>query len=75
MTVTHTNKTNGNVVIFRWDETLTKVHYTTGGVEFDEVEDLIDRMILTGADEGNDYKGWNCKISMKSEYEKIIKLD
>jgi hypothetical protein len=72
MTVTHNNKTNGNVVIFRWNEDLTAVDITTGGVEFDKVEDLIDRMTLTGADEGRDYKGWDCKISMNVEYDKVL---
>jgi len=63
MTITANNNTNGNVVIFRWDNELTECGVTTGGVPFDEVENLIDRMMLVGTHEGNDYKGWTVTVS------------
>mgnify|MGYP003656832397 FL=1 len=63
MTVTATENSTGNVVIFRWNNELTECNYTTGGLEFDEVDDLLDRMMLCGTHKGNDYKGWEVKLS------------
>ena len=62
MTITQTEISTGNVVIFRWNNALTDCTVTTGGIEFDKVDDLIDRMMLTGAHEGGDYKGFEVKI-------------
>lgn len=64
MTVTQREIETGNVVIFRWNDELTECDYTTGGIEFDRVDDLLDRMMLTGAHEGNDYKGFETTIKL-----------
>lgn len=63
LTVTQRNLENGNVVIFRWNEDLTECDFTAGGVPHDEVDDLLDRMMLVGAHEGNDFKGWETTIN------------
>jgi len=64
MKVTQTRVSDGAVVIFRWNDELSECEFTTGGIEFDEVDDLLDRMMLTGADEGNDYVGFTTEIKM-----------
>ena len=50
MTITQTEISTGNVVIFRWNNALTDCTVTTGGIEFDK------------AHEGGDYKGFEVKI-------------
>lgn len=57
------NETN-NQIIFTWNEDLTTCYYVALGVEEDELDDLLDRMILCGTHEGNDYKNWTVEINL-----------
>lgn len=61
--MTITLRRDYQMVIFKWDESLENYEIVTGGIEFEDVEDITDRMQLVGAHEGCDYKGWETEIN------------
>jgi hypothetical protein len=61
--VTATQNGTTNQIIFNWSEDLETCDYVALGIEGDELDDLLDRMMLTGTHEGNDYKGWKVKVN------------
>jgi hypothetical protein len=61
--VTATQNETTNQIIFTWSEDLKTCDFVALGVEGDELDELLDRMMLTGTHEGNDYKGWTVELN------------
>jgi hypothetical protein len=63
MTILATQNGTTNEIKFTWNSDLTECDYLALGIEGDELNDTLDRMMLVGTHEGNDYKGWTVKIN------------
>ena len=64
MTITATKNNSFEFVKFKWNDELDSYETVTAGIEFEEVDDLLDRMELVGTHEGNDYPGWNVEVKL-----------
>lgn len=51
-----------NEIRFTWDEDLQNADFVAMGIEDEDLDELLDRMMLVGAHEGNDYPGWEVEI-------------
>ncbi|HDZ15508.1 hypothetical protein LCGC14_1210770 [marine sediment metagenome] len=64
MKVTVIEIATNNEVRFTWNEDLTTCDFVGIGIDPEHIDDLLDRMMLMGVHEGNDYvTGWTVTIN------------